>query len=107
MIPALSAEELNSIGKLISKFEHFQLEGIAPRDFDPQDLFDQRRQTFFRIHGLANFWRPVTNNGPAMQASANFGQYMADLVVAAHNQSLSDLMMVILGRPDETAFYLS
>ncbi|HLG79193.1 MAG TPA: hypothetical protein VKX46_22470, partial [Ktedonobacteraceae bacterium] len=76
MIPALSAEELHSIGRLISTFEHFELEGLSPAEFHLQDLFHGTRQAFFRIHGLANFWRPTVGNASPMQASANFGQYM-------------------------------
>src|SRR5215472_13200747 len=108
MVATLSTEELNHIGRLISRFERFQLEGAVPEEFDPQDLFDERGQSFFRIHGLANFWRPASGGAAAsVQSVANFGQYMADLVIAAHNHHHSDLTLVMLGRPDETALYLS
>ncbi len=99
MIPGFDVEALNTLGKLISKLERFNLEGAIPEEFDPADLFDEHDQTFFCIQGLADFWEG--------QAGVDFGQHMIDLVIAAHNQRESDLTLVLLGTPQKLSVFLS
>jgi GTPase SAR1 family protein len=74
MIPGFDVEALNTLGKLISQFERFHLEGAIPEEFDPADLFDEQDQTFFCIRGLANFWEG--------RVGVDFGQHMIDLVIS-------------------------
>ena len=49
-------EFFNTLGKIISTFERFHLEGSHPAEFDPVEILQREEQVFFRIEGLANFW---------------------------------------------------
>ena len=106
-IPGFDIESLNVLGKLIGKLERFHLEGAVPQDFDPQDLLEGSEQSFFCIQGLSNFWNPEAAGRSGGGGGANFGQYMADLVIASHNQHQSDLTMIILSAPRRTSIYMS
>jgi hypothetical protein len=97
--PGFDAESLNILGKLISKFERFHLEGAVPAIFDAASLFDDNEQSFFRIEGLADFWRH--------QQNVDFGTHMVDLVAGAHNQSRADLTLALLGTPQKLSCYIS
>jgi hypothetical protein len=99
MVQGFDVEALNLLGKLISQLERFHLENAIPRQFDPWDVFDGSNQCFFRIQGMANFWK--RNQG------TDFGQYMADLVMACHNQKQADLTLVIVGQSQRIQIYLS
>jgi hypothetical protein len=94
----MDIEFFNTLGKLISKFERFYLEGSSPEQFDPADLLDGE-QAFFRIEGLANFWE--------RDQRIEFSQYMTDLVISAQSQSQVDLSLVLLGTPNQLAIYIS
>lgn len=107
MIPGFDVDTLNTLGRLIGQFERFHLESNAPQEFDPQDLLAGSSQVFFRIHGLASFWSSFTNGTASANPYLNFGQYMADLVMAAHNQHLADLTLIILGDPHKTTIFFS
>ncbi len=105
MIPGFDVESLNVLGKLIGKLERFHLEGAVPQDFDPRELLEGSNQAYFYIQGLSSFWNPQA--GRNSNASVNFGQYMADLVMASHNQPQFDLSMIILSSPQRTKIYMS
>src|SRR5215813_13832552 len=105
VIPGFDIESLNVLGKLIGKLERFHLEGAIPQDFDPQELLEGSEQSFFCIQGLSNFWNPETANRSG--SPANFGQYMADLVIASHNQHNADLTLIILSAPRRNSIYMS
>jgi DNA helicase HerA-like ATPase len=107
MIPGFDVETSNVLGRLIGQFERFHLEGSTPQEFDPQDLFVGSEQVFFRIRGLASFWQSSIRHPGATNPHVNFGQYMSDLVIAAHNQPQADLTLLILGTPHKTTVYLS
>lgn len=92
-------EMLNRLGKLIGTLERFQLEGSVPEEFEPADLFEEKEQVFFRIQGLADFW--------SHQAGSDFAQHMVDFVIGAHNQQQADLMLVMLGTPQNLSVFLS
>ncbi|HTK08590.1 MAG TPA: ATP-binding protein [Ktedonobacteraceae bacterium] len=98
-VPGFDTESLSMLGKLISKFERFHLEGAVPTSFDPISLFDDNDQSFFRIEGLADFWRH--------QNHVDFGMHMVDMVVGAHNRSRADLTLVLLGTPRKLLCYIS
>jgi DNA helicase HerA-like ATPase len=106
VIPGFDIESLNVLGKLIGKLERFHLEGAIPQEFDPQDLLYGSEQTYFCIQGLSSFWNPEASKGSS-GGGANFGQYMADLVIASHNQHQSDLTLIILSAPRQTRIYIS
>src|SRR5437899_406427 len=106
MIPGFDVESLNVLGKLIGRLERFHLEGAVPQDFDPQDILEGSEQAFFCIQGLSSFWTPEASNRSSGGA-ANFGQYMADLAMASHNQHHSDLTLIILSAPRQTRLYMS
>lgn len=89
----------NTLGKIISKFERFHLEGAQPEEFAPEDLLDGEEQTFFRIEGIANFWDK--------DQKIEFGQYMTDLVISARSQGRVDLSLLILGTANKLAIYVS
>jgi len=105
MIPGFDIESLNVLGKLIGQLERFQLESAIPEEFDPQDLLEGSEQAFFCIEGLSSFWQPEASKNTG--GSVNFGQYMADLVMASHNQLQADLTLMILGAPRRTLIYMS
>ena len=98
MVPSFDIELLNTLGKLIGNLERYNLEGIAPEEFDPADLFDEE-QAFFRIQGLADFW--------SHQQEVDFGQHMIDLVMSAHNQRQADLLLVMVGSLHKLAVFFS
>ncbi len=100
MVPGFDVDALNVLGKLISQLERFQLEDAVPTPFHPLELFDGNEQAFFHIQGLANFWRRNTQG-------TDFGQYMADLVIACHDQRHADLTLIILGKGQRLQVYLS
>ncbi|HTK06183.1 MAG TPA: DUF87 domain-containing protein [Ktedonobacteraceae bacterium] len=100
MVPGFDVDALNVLGKLISRLERFQLEDAVPAQFYPQDLFDGNEQAFFHIHGIANFWRRNTQG-------TDFGQYMADLVIACHNQRRADLTLIMQGKGQRLQVYIS
>jgi hypothetical protein len=100
-VPGFDVDALNVLGKLISRLERFQLEDAIPVQFNPQDLFDGNEQAFFHIRGIANFWRRNTQQG------TDFGQYMADLVIACHNQRHADLTLIMLGKGQRLQVYIS
>ncbi len=100
VVPGFEVEQLNLLGKLISRLERFHLESAVPEPFDPRDLFDGSEQTFFRIQGLANFWKRNTQG-------TDFGQYMSDLVIACHNQHLADLTLIMIGKSQRLQVYIS
>jgi len=100
MIAGFDADALSLLGKLISRLERFHLEDAVPAQFYPQHLFDGSEQTFFHILGIANFWKRN------MQGT-DFGQYMADLVIACHNQHQADLTLIMLGQGQRLQVYIS
>lgn len=99
MIPGFDVEAMNMLGKLISRLERYHLEGAAPEEFDPRDLFDENEQSFFRVQGLSKFWEA--------ESGVDFAQHMADLVIGAHNQQQADLTMVMLGTSSRLSVYVS
>ena len=100
MVQGFDVEALNLLGKLISRLERFQLENAVPEQFNPRELFDGSEQCFFRIRGIANFWKRNTQG-------IDFGQYMADLVMACHNQVQADLTLIIVGQSQRIEVYIS
>ncbi|HEY4387770.1 MAG TPA: DUF87 domain-containing protein [Ktedonobacteraceae bacterium] len=100
VVPGFDVEALNTLGKLISRLERFQLEDAVPAPFHPQDLLDGNQQAFFHIRGIANFWRRNVQG-------TDFGQYMADLVIACHNQRRADLTLIMLGKGQRLQVYIS
>ncbi len=99
-VQEFDVETLNLLGKLISKLERFHLENAVPEQFDPTDLLDGSEQVFFRIRGVANFW---TRNAQG----EDFGQFMADLVIACHDQHLADLTLILIGQSQKLHAYIS
>ncbi len=72
---------------------------MTPHKFALADVFDEHEHTFYSIQGLANFW----NNNP----DVDFGQRITDLVIGAHNQLQSDLVLVIAGTAQKLSVYIS
>ena len=99
-VPGFDVESLNLLGKLISQLERFHLENVAPQEFDSRDLFEESEQTFFRIKGIANFWKRNVQG-------TDFTQYMTDLVIASHNQPLADLTLILVGKSQKVQIYVS
>ena len=99
-VQGFDVNALNLLGKLISKLERFHLENAAPEHFDPQDLLDGNEQPFYRIEGIANFWKRNTQGD-------GFGQYMSDLIIACHNQHLTDLTLILVGHSQKLRVYIS
>ena len=99
MVPTLDVTFFNVLGKLISKYERFHLEGATPETFDPKELVDTDEQAFFRIEGIANFWERDTK--------LDFGQYMTDLVISAQSQRQATLTLAIIGTANQVAIYIS
>lgn len=100
MIAGFDVEALNVLGKMISKFERFHMENAVPVQFDPQDLLAGNEQAFFRIQGIANFWNRSAQG-------TDFSQYMADLVIACHNQYMTDLTLILVGHSQKLQVYVS
>ncbi|MBO0794218.1 MAG: DUF87 domain-containing protein, partial [Ktedonobacteraceae bacterium] len=99
MVPGFDLKSLNVLGKLIAELERFNLEGAAPEEFHPEDLFDEGEQAFFLIQGLANFWQK--------ESSADFKQHTVDMVISTHGQRLADLTLVLLGTPRNLSVIVS
>src|SRR5215469_13826694 len=99
MVPSFDIEVLNKLGKLIAEFERFNLEEMAPEDFDLIELFQECEQTFFRVRGVSDFWN--------RQASVDFAQHIVDMVVGAHSQQQAELTLIMLGSPHKLSLFLS
>ena len=99
MLLSQDMEFFNTLGKIISKFERFYLEGTQPEEFDLADLLNMDEQFFFRIKAIANFWES--------DKQVEFGQYMTDLVISARSQYQIDLSLIILGTVSQVAIYVS
>lgn len=99
MVLSQDVEFFNTLGKIISTLERFSLESVQPAEFDLADLLNVEGQTFFRIEGLANFWKG--------DPQIDFGQYMTDLVISARSQRQVDLSLLLLGNAGQLAIYVS
>ncbi len=97
--PGFDRDWLNVLGKMIGGLERFQLEGVTPDEFDLSDLLDEDSQVFYSIQGLADFWKRAQG--------VDFGQYMTDIVIAAHTQRKADLTLIMIGTPQKLSLYLS
>lgn len=99
MFSSFDPKWIDELRTHIETLERASLESMTPDKFALTDVFDEREHTFYSIQGLANFW----NNNP----NIDFGQHITDLVIGAHNQLQSELVLVIAGTARKLSVYIS
>jgi hypothetical protein len=99
MLSGFTTEWLNTLNAYIERLERSFLETMTPDAFALIDVLDERKQPFFRIRGLADFWSAAPGT--------DFAQHVTDLVIGAHNRTQSALTLVLASTPEELSVYLS